>query len=65
MVQNHPEIVYEFSPKLNPEIVNEILHEIVSKIGPAMLKLALSRKRLENFSIANINNPNHYPEQKI
>jgi hypothetical protein len=30
-----------------------------------MLKVALSQKILENFYIANINIPNHYPEQKI
>ena len=29
------------------------------------LKVALSQKILENFSIANINIPNHYPGQKI
>ena len=31
----------------------------------AELKVALSQKILENFYIANINIPNHYPEQKI
>ena len=30
-----------------------------------LLKVALSQKILENFHIANINIPNHYPEQKI
>ena len=29
------------------------------------LKVALSQKRLENFFVARINIPNHYPEQKI
>ena len=29
------------------------------------LQVALSQKRLENFFIARINIPNHYPEQKI
>ena len=30
-----------------------------------LLKVALSQKILENFYIAYINIPNHYPEQKI
>ena len=30
-----------------------------------ILKVALSQKRLEDFYIAKINIPNHYPEQKI
>ena len=30
-----------------------------------LLKVALSQKILENFYVANINIPNHYPEQKI
>jgi hypothetical protein len=29
------------------------------------VKVALSQKRLEDFYIARINIPNHYPEQKI
>jgi hypothetical protein len=31
----------------------------------SFLKVALSQKILENFSIANISIPNHYPGQKI
>ena len=30
-----------------------------------VLKVALSQKRPEDFYIAKINIPNHYPEQKI
>jgi hypothetical protein len=30
-----------------------------------ILKVAFSQKRLENFLVAGINIPNHYPEQKI
>ena len=40
-------------------------HEPGLGLFTVCLKVALSQKILDNFSIANINIPNYYPEQKI